>query len=380
VRILLGARGPVLLGFVLLIAGAAGSCSTANNSAESHPTTSGGTEVSPANVLGLDHDCVVPAGAAVRVNWSNLRNPIESSPTAGEKDQVLVWSGGKWHLIFSYLRVDSRVPGGVYWDIATSSSVDMTSWTAPDPWPVQEGTMGVAAPQVVRDPEGAFVVSYQSDPGQSDGAQDRLYYRTTSDFSTWSAPHPLGQSLAPEPGDRMIDGSLAWTGNGLMLGYKSGSQDSSQAFQIAWSPDGSLDGPWRYVGKPDIVVNGGTVERYEFLNVEGSWHLMATSNVLDQPWLFKLAGDPENPSGWLRWSGGYELKVPKATWDSGPGISSVGYEWANASFLCNAKSTDGYYYLLYAGSSELTRFGGWGHAEIGIARSRNLVDWQVPPS
>lgn len=290
----------------------------------------------------------------------------------------MVWFAGRWHMIFSYVRDDAALPGGVYWDIATSSSVDMTSWTPPDPWPAQPGAIGVAAPQIVRDPQGQFVVTYQSDPGQTDGAQDRLYYRTTSDFVTWSAPRPLAQSLAPEPGDRMIDGSLAWTGYGLILGYKSGV--STQAFEIAWSPSGSLDGPWHYVGKPDIVVNGDTVERYEFLYAEGSWHLMATSNLLDQPWLFELTGSPDNASGWLDWSKGYELAIPKADWDNGAGISSISYEWANASFLCNATSTDGYYYVLYAGSNELSQFGGWGHAEIGIARSRNLVDWEVPPS
>jgi hypothetical protein len=314
------------------------------------------------------------------VNWSKLRNPILSSPSAGEKDQVMVWFDGKWHMIFSYVRDDPSTPDGVYWDIATSSSTDMTTWSPPDPWPFQPGALGVAAPQIVRDPQGFFVVVYQSDPGQTGGAQDRLYFRTTTDFVTWSAPHPLAQSLAPKPGDRMIDGSLAWTSDGLILGYKSGAEGASQAFEIARSANGSLDGPWQYVGKPDIVVNGDTVERYEFLSVEGSWDLMATSNTLDQPWLFKLSGDPATPSGWLHWSAGYELAIPKAAWDSGPEISSVGYEWANASFLCNASSTDGYYYLLYAGSNELTQFGGWGHAKIGIARSRNLIDWQVPPN
>jgi hypothetical protein len=326
--------------------------------------------------LGGDHECVNPTNAHVAVDWSRLRNPILSSSSAGEKDQVMTWFRGRWYLTFSYLRHDSSVPGGVYWDIAISSSTNMSSWTRPDPWPPQSGVLGVAAPQLVRDPQGTFVVTYQSDPGQDNGDQDRLYYRTTSNFVAWSDPHPLAQSLAPAPGDRMIDGSLAWTPHGLILGYKAGS--SAQAFEIAWSKDGSLEGPWRYVGKPDIAVNGGTLERYEFLSIDGSWHLMATSNVLDQPWLFKLSGDPNEPSGWLDWADGYELAIPKAAWDSGPGISSVNYEWANASFLCNASSADGYYYLLYAGSDELSQFGGWGHAEIGIARSRNLVDWQIP--
>ncbi|MFZ0664434.1 MAG: hypothetical protein WAM97_01675 [Acidimicrobiales bacterium] len=352
-------------------------CST--TSPNSAPAKQGSAPKSAAYVLGADHDCIVAGSAHPTIDWSDLQNPILSTPDAGEKDQVMVWFGNRWHMIFSYVRNDPSVPGGVYWDIATSSSPDMVTWTQPDPWPAQSGALGVAGPQLVQNPQGDFVVTYQSDPGQRNGDQDRLYYRTTDDFVKWSAPHPLAQSLATAPGDRMIDGSLAWTANGLILGYKAGLEGSQQAFEIAWSPNGSLEGPWQYIGKPDIVVNGDTVERYEFLNIEGAWHLMATSNLLDQPWLFKLSGNPDKASGWLKWTGGYELAVPKAGWDSGAGISSVTYEWANASFLCNASTTDGYYYLLYAGSDELSQFGGWGHAEIGIARSRNLVDWQVPP-
>ena len=235
---------------------------------------------------------------------------------------------------------------------------------------------GVA--QIARAPDGLFVVTYQSDPGQVDGAQDRLYYRTSANLATWSAPHPLAPNLAPDSDDRMIDGSLAWTGKGLILGYKAGVSGDEQAFEIAWSPDGSLAGPWKFVGKTDIVVYGGTVERDEFVAVQGQWRLLATSNTLDQPWIFQLAGNPDLPSGWLDWKGGYELEVPKAKWDTGRGISSVGYEWANSAFLCNDLADGGYYYLLYAGSDELTSFGGWGHAKIGIARSRDLVHWQIP--
>ena len=36
-------------------------------------------------------------------------------------------------------------------------------------------------------------------------------------------------------------------------------------------------------------------------------------------------------------------------------------------------------YLTYAGSTDLTSFGGWGHASVGIARSSDLVNWRVPP-
>lgn len=281
-------------------------------------------------------------------------------------------------MLFSYVRYDRSSPGGIYWDIASSTSIDLTHWTDPVAWPRQAGTLGVASPEVVQEPDGEFVATYQSDPGQVGGVQSRLYYRTSANLETWSGPFPLAQNLAPRPGDRMIDGSLAWTADGLILGFKAGLAGDQQTFEIAWSPDGSLDGPWKYVGKPDIRVNGDTIERDEFLSIDGTWRLMATSNVLDQPWLFELAGDPDRASGWLEWTDGYELAVPKAAWDSGSGISSLNYEWANSAFLCNDRAGGGYYYLLYAGSTELTAFDGWGHAEIGIARSKDLIHWQAP--
>jgi hypothetical protein len=123
-----------------------------------------------------------------------------------------------------------------------------------------------------------------------------------------------------------------------------------------------------------------TVLAHEFVMVAGTWRLMATSNTLDQPWLFTLAGNPDRPSSWLEWTPGQQLQVPSQAFNSGTGISSVSYEHASSAFLCSAGSLPGgYTYLLYASSNELTQFDGWGHAGIGIARSSDLVHWRVPP-
>jgi len=70
--------------------------------------------------------------------------------------------------------------------------------------------------------------------------------------------------------------------------------------------------------------------------------------------------------------------VPQDAWNRGhtPGIT---HETANSGYLCDARKLDGYWYLFYAGSTELTEFDGRGHAKIGVVRSKDLQHWQVPP-
>ena len=138
------------------------------------------------------------------------------------------------------------------------------------------------------------------------------------------------------------------------------------------------------VGRPDIVVNGDTVENYEFVAAAGRWHLVATSNTFDQPWIFELSGDPTTPSSWLHWTGGRMLVIPGQSWDFGPGVSSVDFEHANSVFSAPTTPAPRNTTPATATTTSPTRAAtssptsGWGHAKIGIARSTDLVHWQVP--
>jgi hypothetical protein len=306
---------------------------------------------------GQDHACIVGKPPPT-IHWSALTNPVLSYPKVGVKDQALQWSGGTWHMLFSDMTQTSAAPH-VKFDVAIAQSPDLRHWSTP-----RVIATNAASPDIVRDPAGAFVVTYQTPNG--------LDYRVSTDASlkSWSSPHALGHGLAK----RMIDAALAFTGHGVILGFKAGT--TSQHFEIAWAP--SLTGAFHVVGRPNIVLYGDTVENYEFLTVDGAWNLVATSNTLDQPYIFTLdPGDPANPETWLRWSTGRELMVPSQTFNTAHGISSVNFEHANSVFLC--VGPQGENYLTYAGSQELTEYGGWGHARIGIARSTDLVSWQVPP-
>jgi hypothetical protein len=308
-----------------------------------------------------------------QIAWSELRNPILSYANAGIRDPAVRLVHGEWRLF-----ITSVVGSTPDWHLADASSPDLRHWSAPSTWS-QAGVLGLASPDVTRRPDGTYVVTYQSDPGETaPPGQAKIYYRTSPDATHWSAPRRLLATLHTAPGDRLIDAALAWTDHGLMLGYKWGLKDGTQHFEVAWSPSSSLDGPWTFVGRPNIKVYGDTIENYQFQRIDGVWHLLATSNNLDRPWLFTLRGNPADPKGWLDWSPGRELEVPIEHWNFSPGINSVNYEQENGAYLCDARRIDGHFYLFYFGAHELKSYGGWGHTSLGVARSTNLITWTVP--
>jgi len=316
-----------------------------------------GQQAGAAVAVGHDHDCIVGAPPP-SINWSALRNPILSYSSIGVKDQALQWSAGAWHMLYSDM-AETRSAPHVRFSVAISSSRDLMHWTNP-----KIIAPNAASPDIVRAPSGTFIVTYQTPSG--------LEYRTSGDASlgSWSRAHPLGHGLA----SRMIDGALAFTGHGVILGFKAGT--TTQHFEIAWAP--TLSAPFHIIGQADISIYNDTVENYEFLMLGGSWHLVATSNTLDQPFIFTMGpGSPSVPSTWLHWEGGRELMVPAESFDTSSGVSSVNFEHANSAFLCVGPRGEDY--LTYAGSTDLGSFGGWGHASIGIARSNDLVNWDVPP-
>jgi hypothetical protein len=126
-------------------------------------------------------------------------------------------------------------------------------------------------------------------------------------------------------------------------------------------------------------VYGDTIENYQFVHLNRRWQLLATSNQFDRPYLFQLAGDPRDPRGWLRWSTGQLLQIPREGWNRGRGVTGVSYEHANCAFVVDRQPIGGYVYLVYADAPELSAFAGSGHDQLAIARSTDLRHWSVPP-
>jgi hypothetical protein len=305
-----------------------------------------------------------------------LQNPLYGEPDHAVKDPALVAVGGEWVLLFS------RVDANGAWRIGIARSRDLAAWSAATTLPRDPDTEGEASPDVVLAPGGTYVVTYQSFVHDRVGAQAKLYARTTTDFRTFSPPLRLLANVLNRPADRLIDPALVYSPAGLLLGFKVGTTDagSTQHFELARSATGTLAGPWTLVGRPDISVYGDTIENYEFLTIDRQAALLATSNQLDRPQIFRLAGDPTEPAGWLRWSRARELSVPQEPWNPGTGLTGGTFEHANCAFLVGGGvRRGGFSYLVYGDSADLSTFHGAGHARFGIARSTDLVHWSVPP-
>jgi hypothetical protein len=313
---------------------------------------------------------------ASTIAWSRLHNPLFGARDRAVKDPALVATGGGWVLLYSQVDTHGN------WRIGIARSHDLSAWSRPTTLPHDPATEGEASPDVVRTPDGTFVVTYQSFVHDRAGGQAKLYATTTTDFASFSPPIRLLANVLDTPADRLIDPALVYSPAGLLLGFKVGTTDAgaTQHFELARSPSGALAGPWQIVGRPDITVYADTIENYQFLDIAGHHALLATSNQLDRPELFRLTGVATDPRGWLHWSPARELAVPQEAWNPGTGVTGSTFEHANCAFLVGGGAElSGYSYLVYGDSPALTTFGGAGPARLAIARSTDLVHWSVPP-
>jgi hypothetical protein len=351
-----------LAGLLLL-----GACSSSSrNHASSSTTTSGGSSSSTT--------IRSPVGSTIA--WSRLHNPLYRDRDHAVKDPALVATGGGWVALFSQVDAHGK------WRVGIARSRDLTAWSPPALLPHDPATEGEASPDVVRAPDGTFVVTYQSFVHDRAGGQSKLYATITTDFQSFSAPTRLLANVLNAPTERLIDPALVYSPAGLLLGFKVGTTDAgaTQRFELARSSSGALTGPWQILGRPGITVYGDTIENYEFLDIAGHRALLATSNQLDRPELFALTGAADDPNGWLHWSPARELVVPQEAWNPGTGLTGATFEHANCAFLVGGGAKlDGFYYLVYGDSPSVTTFGGAGPAQLGIARSTDLVHWSVPP-
>lgn len=251
--------------------------------------------------------------------WSKLRNPVLSR-SDGVKDAFAVHEAGRCHLGYSLLTEDPsfRIRLGF------SSTPDLLAPLSEDSIDQPE-LGGLASPDVVRAPDGRFVMTHNSHTHDVGTVESKLYHRTSTDLVTWSAPSRFHVEGADHDEDRLIDAALAYTDTGAFLFFK-----LDQAMQVAYAAGHSLDGPWTLVG----ALDPASVENPQLLLIDGVWHLLATTiPVIHHPRLYRLTGDPGDPQAWLHFELVRELAIPQQRWNGGSDELSAERDTARTSSI-----------------------------------------------
>ncbi len=297
-------------------------------------------------------------------DWAGVSNPFLTYEDRAIKDAyAVVDDTGIWHFGYSEAQAEP-----FRFRIGFASSPDLVTFTRGDTLD-QPTTGGLASPSVTRLPDGRYVMVYNTHTRDEGDALNKLYYRTSSDLVSWADAHRIHVDGADADSDRLIDAALAVTDAGLFLAFK-----REQTATIAHSASSSLDGPWTLLG--DLAP--ANLENYQLLQIDGVWHLLGTTiPLLHEPALHRLDGNPQDPAAWRTWSHVRTFEIEAQSWNSG---ELLDHEVANASYLVDQRATDGYFYLVYAGSTDLSSYELRGHAKLGISRSRDLTTWEPAPA
>ena len=302
---------------------------------------------------------VAACSSSPETGWDAVRNPVLGYTDVAVKDAFMRRADdGTLHFGYSEIQAD---PFRFRLGFATSADLRtiMRGMTLD-----QLDTGGLASPDVVRAPVGRYVMTYNSHTRDVGDSANKLYFRTSDDLVTWSAPQRIVVLGADAATDRLIDAALAFSDAGVFVVFK-----RDQTANIAHAP--TLDGPFTLLGE----LSPGNLENCQLLRIDGVWHLLGTKlPLVHAPVLHRLDGDPLDPAAWRTWTIVREFELPAQRWNSGPVLD---HERANAAYLVDERATDGYFYLLYAGSTELDSFERRGHSQLGLARSTDLVTWDA---
>ena len=282
------------------------------------------------------------------INWDAVQTPFVSYPGFSLKDPALVWHDGWFQMACSVFDEANHS------QLMTWRSRDLASWEGPM-WSLGAGTDGYCSPDIIQH-DGRYIMTFQSwDAIPPRDSKNQLFYATSDDAASWSAPKPLAANVTQ--GVRAIDAALAHHQGMWYCLYK-----EAQTPRLAKASD--IDGPWEQLGNPLSCW----AENGQFLQIDGTWHMLATL-LEHQQGIAAIDGDPDRAFSWTSWQEFRHIETPII-----PGFNEGSA--ANASSMWGGRALDGYWYRVFC-AAQNPPDGNWGY-ELGIARSTDLVTWEMP--
>lgn len=147
------------------------------------------------------------------VDLSKLRSAVlfEGDAQTAYRDPAVCYHDGTFHL---YMTVSSVDPDGlIYWQVASSRSMDLLHWTPPRRFSPRDRTQNFSSPGNVIRVGDEFVLCLQTypTPRRTDKYGDgnaRIWTLRSRDLETWGEPELLrveGPEVTPERMSRLID-------------------------------------------------------------------------------------------------------------------------------------------------------------------------------
>lgn len=321
---------------------------------------------------GLALAALSPATAAL--DGTTLRNPIYVREGWSVKDACMAYHDGRYYLFFSaFFWEDGRERSHV----VGVRTADFIHYSEPlFIWRGREGDwIGMCSPNITRVGDTWYLV-YNSWGGKRD-QPNQLFYARSNDLEHWEHDIPLARNLTA--GKDIIDGAVACHDGRFYLIYHEWRINRERVKLNRIAVADSMDGEFRFIGDgyvrflmPDGNENGLKHENFEFIRIEDVWLLLSTDYRPHNPYLYRISGSPDDEASWQTWTEGRKLIVPEEHFNT--------RHRANSAFMADWREHDGYVYLLYAGHIEDESHAGRGNNTLGLARSQDLVDWQVPPA
>ncbi len=298
----------------------------------------------------LANVCIEYAAIAAKlVPWDTLRGPLVDRPGESLSDVSVRFTVGQWHLFASRLTVATGRR-----DVVHLVSVDTTRWSLAEAIDLPTAA-GLATPDLTRDDDGRFLLT--ASEVAADGATPTTWAWRSDDLSTWDAP----EAFDPEQGTGLERATSAVTLGHAALGLIAMSTEDSEPW-VSVSRTGEIDGLWApSAAGPSLVLP-------RFLRLGEGWSVLGSQRAGRGPAISALTGDEDTARGWLSWGAPQPLSIPTQTWNLG--VPATGAS------LCDARGIDGFAYLFFAASDTADFVAG--HGVIGLARSRDLLTWELP--
>ncbi|MFS0727541.1 hypothetical protein [Paenibacillus sp. 1P07SE] len=303
-----------------------------------------------------------------RIPFEKLTNPVLGYPDWSIKDFACAYYEGTYHLFFSAFYADR---GMIRSHVVQVCTADFTAYSEPllhfDG--TEEGWLGMCSPEIM-EADGEFILSFNS-WGDLEGRPNQLFCKRSKDLRRWSEGYlPLAPELTR--GNRAIDAAMAYSAGRYIVFWK----ERTDRDRTRMATAARLEGPYTAMenGQVELIMadgqdNGRIHENFCFLRQSEGWLLVTTDYRPHEIFVYSMSGRGEQAEDWLKWKKGRRLEIPGQSWNTS--------HLANAAALYDWRAQTGYYYILYAGNAENETFAKRGHNRLGLARSLDLLSWEV---